>query len=231
MPTQTRIVAPGPSNRTVWTADGEILAVPDHWELLPPGDAGLTRKVKSAGPSWTVQVKVRRRMMSRGVWAPKSRIDAAKLAVVQTRSTPTYARRRVADQRRRDVKQGEYVQTFEHAVLEFLAFDPAHAQLAAQLARAVAVHATPVGSGTVARTERIPVEERAAAAVIAWMRHQTTAYDDMAIPRVKGMRREVRRMLAERSRRLLGVYRTDAAAPADCPLRRALANPEAENPG
>lgn len=50
-------------------------------------------------------------------------------------------------------------------------------------------HATPVGSGTVARTSRIPIERRAEAAVIAWLRHQTTAYDDMKIPRVKGRRR------------------------------------------
>ena len=83
-------------------------------------------------------------------------------------------------------------------------------------------HATPVGSGTVARTERIPVEERAEAAVIAWMRHQTTAYDDMSIARIKGERRRVRRMLAERSKSLLDAYRRSAAAPAACPLRRAL---------
>ena len=80
----------------------------------------------------------------------------------------------------------------------------------AQLAQAVTTHATPVGSGTVARTKRIPIEERAQAAVIAWMRHATTGYDDMKIERVKGKRREVRRQLAERSRALLDRYRTGA---------------------
>lgn len=54
-------------------------------------------------------------------------------------------------------------------------------------------HAVPVGSGTVARTQLIPLEQRAEAAVIAWMRHQTTAYDRMSIARIKGERREVRR--------------------------------------
>jgi len=49
---------------------------------------------------------------------------------------------------------------------------------------AVSQHATPVGSGTVARTERIPIQQRAESAVIAWMRHQTTAYDNMKIARV-----------------------------------------------
>jgi hypothetical protein len=52
---------------------------------------------------------------------------------------------------------------------------------------------------TLARTKHIPVEQRAEATVIAWMRHKTTGYEGMAIPRIKGKRREVRRMLARRS--------------------------------
>ncbi len=87
--------------------------------------------------------------------------------------------------------------------MAFLAFHPNYADLAGRLARAVTDHATPVGSGTVARTKRLPVEQRAEAAVIAWMRHQTTGYDGMVIPRVKGRRREVRRLLAQRSKQLL----------------------------
>jgi Uncharacterized conserved protein (DUF2293) len=43
--------------------------------------------------------------------------------------------------------------------------------------------------------------------ISAWLRHQTTAYDWMAIPRIKGKRREVRRMLARRSQELLARYR------------------------
>ena len=82
---------------------------------------------------------------------------------------------------------------------------------AIKLARLVAEHATPVGSGTVARTQRIPVAERAEAAVIAWMRHQTTAYDAMKIERVAGRRREVRRELAQISRVLLDLHRREVA--------------------
>ena len=88
---------------------------------------------------------------------------------------------------------------------------------------AVTQHATPVGSGTVARTQRIPIEQRAESAVIAWMRHQTTAYDQMKIPRADGKRREVRRMLAEKTRKLLLRYRGGTAIdPKTCPLRQAL---------
>ncbi len=104
----------------------------------------------------------------------------------------------------------------------FLRFHADYAELAARLARAVTEHATPVGSGTVARTKRIPVERRAEAAVIAWMRHQTTAYDSMSIARIKGERREVRRQLARRSHELLEAYRRGYAVPENCPLRKAL---------
>ena len=92
------------------------------------------------------------------------------------------------------------------------------------MAKRVCEHAVPVGSGTVARTERIPIEERASAAVIAWMRHQTTAYDSMHIPLVKGRRREVRRELAAQSKKLLAAYRAGTPVdPSACPLARALA--------
>ncbi|NND96738.1 MAG: DUF2293 domain-containing protein, partial [Pirellulaceae bacterium] len=68
------------------------------------------------------------------------------------------------------------------------------------------------------------VERRAEAAVIAWMRHQTTAYDSMKIARVKGKRREVRRLLAQRSKELLSLYRRGESVPNTCPLKCALAN-------
>jgi hypothetical protein len=67
MPPQTFL--PGPSPRTVRTPAGDTLTVPEGWELLPPGDAGATRRVKAAGDFWLVQEKVRRRMVSRGIWA------------------------------------------------------------------------------------------------------------------------------------------------------------------
>ena len=224
MPYQTRTVSPGPDGRSVRTAEGQILRPPADWALLPPGDAGLTRRVKAAGPTWTVQEKKGRKIFSRGVWAPAKTIESARAALTAERATPEYARKRQADVRRREREQTEYVEDFCGAVVRFLAFHPRHARIAAVLAQAVAAHATPVGSGTVARTERIPIEERAQAAVIAWMRHQTTAYDHMAIPRVKGMRREVRRMLAEQSRKLLNAYRAGRDVnPATCPLQRALA--------
>ncbi len=190
--------------------------------LLPPGDAALTRRVKQAGEHWVVQEKKGRKVFSRGVWAPAATIERIRAELEVERSTEGYAKRREADARRRNQAQAEYVEDFHAAVLKFLAFHPKHADMAHQLARVVADHATPVGSGTVARTKRIPVEERAEAAVIAWLRHQTTAYDSMKIPRIKGKRREVRRMLAQRSQELLDLYRRGESVGNDCPLKEAL---------
>ena len=202
--------------------EGVVLDVPEGWELLPPGDALLTRNVK-LGPHWVVAEKRGRKVFSRGIWAPAATIAKAQCLVEVRRASPEHARQLAAGRARRAKEQAEYVVEFTRHVLAFLAFHPRHAAVARVLAERVAVHATPVGSGTVARTERIPVAQRAEAAVIAWMRHQTTAYDRMSIARVKGERREVRRRLAQRSRELLERYRRGADIEADCPLAAALA--------
>lgn len=190
--------------------------------LLPPGDPALTRRVKAAGEHWGVAEKKGRKVFSQGVWAPAATIERIRGELEVERSTETFAKRKEADALRREKAQAEYVEDFYGAVLTFLAFHAAHTQLAEQLAKAVTEHATPVGSGTVARTQRIPVQERAEAAVIAWMRHQTTGYDSLAIPRVKGKRREVRRLLAQRSHELLERYRQGYSAPEGCSLQQAL---------
>ena len=214
--------SPGPTSDSVRTPDGRTLSVPDGWELLPPGDAAMTRRVKAAGAFWVVVEKKGRRLFSKGIWAPASTIRQVRAALAAERSTESFAKRKEADSRRRDRKQTEYVEDFHAAVVAYLDFHPDHRPLADQFACAVTRHATPVGSGTVARTQRIPIERRAEAAVIAWMRHQTTGYDEMIIPRVAGQRREVRRMLAQRSKALLQAYRRSGTISASCPLKIAL---------
>lgn len=222
--TETLTCAPTKDPRQVRAPDGRVLSIPLGWTCLPPGDAGLTRRVKAAGPSWTVVEKVGRKTFSRGVWAPSENIVRAKAQLDVERATPQYAKKQEAAARRRESEQAEYVEDFEAAVRDFLAFTSKFAVLENTLAVAVTKHATPVGSGTVARTERIPLEQRAESAVIAWMRHQTTAYDSLKIARVKGARREVRRQLAEVSRAVLDLHRGRVAHPPDpasCPLCRA----------
>jgi len=216
------VCSPGLDAKTVRTPDGRTVKPPAGWALLPPGDPGLTRRVKAAGPHWVVQEQRGRKLFSRGVWAPAETIDGLRVGLVAERATEGYAKRTAAAATRRDKVQSAYVEDFATAVRHFLGFHPAHRELAGRLTAAVTAHATPVGSGTVARTQRIPVEGRAEAAVIAWMRHQTTAYDSLTIARVKDKRREVRRVLARRSHELLAGYRRGEVAEPNCPLVKAL---------
>lgn len=220
----SNVVSPGTTPNTVRRSDGTLVTIPADWVLLPPGDAALTRRVKAAGDHWIVQEKRGRKVFSRGVYTAAATVERIRLDLEAQRSTESFAKKKEASVRRREKVQTEYVEDFFGAVVSFLAFHPDHAALTDRFARAVTDHATPVGSGTVARTKRIPVEERAEAAVIAWMRHQTTGYDGMVIPRVKGKRREVRRMLAQRSKELLQRYRSGAAIDPQCPLKHALAD-------
>lgn len=205
--------------------EGRAVQPPQGWAFLPAGDAGLTRKVTTSTGFWRVQGRMGRRVISRGIWAEAAIIEAARAEVVAVRATSTYQYQLAGARRRREERQAEYAEEFVQAVQAFLAFAPAHASLEEAMAVAITRHAVPVGSGTVARTATLPIEERAARAVIAWMRHQTTAYDTMSIARIKGERRQVRRMLAQRSQALLQAYRSGKEPAPDCPLRQALAHP------
>ncbi len=223
MPDLNRLVRPGRTVHSVLSESGLTLIPPEHWQLLPPGDAALTRRVKEMGSSWLVQVKKGRRLISKGIWAAADHIACARLEIEGKRATPEYARKRGTDLARRQRLHEAYVEEFYLETLRFLNFHARHQVLAEKLARLVTEHATPVGSGTVARTERIPLPERVRAAVIAWMRHQTTAYDSMKIARIRGRRRGVRRQLAERSSEILATYRSDRLFDENaCPLRAVL---------
>ena len=203
--------------------DGRRVSPPEGWVCLPPGDAAFTRRVKLAGPSWSVIEKKGRKAFSKGLWAPAANVTAVRDALEAERGTVAYAKKRATDVARRERAQTEYVAAFEAEVEAFLAFSKEWRPLGTALAKLVAAHATPVGSGTVARTKRIEIDERAEAAVIAWMRHQTTAYDSMQIARVKGKRREVRRELARVSRGVLDTHRRDVPhGVTGCPLCTAV---------
>lgn len=218
---ENKVVKSGAGN-TLLSESGEQLTPPTGWVFLPAGDAGLTRKVTAAGKFWRVQAQMGRRIISKGIWAPGTIVAEAKLELEILRATDAYKKKLAGARRRRDNKQTEYEQEFYQAVRAFLAFAPLYEEMEITMAKAVTVHAIPVGSGTVARTTMIPIEARAAKAVIAWMRHQTTAYDSMQIARIKGERREVRRILAQRSAELLQNYRRGRDYVHECPLQQAL---------
>ncbi|HAV12633.1 MAG TPA: DUF2293 domain-containing protein [Opitutae bacterium] len=216
-------VRPSTKPRHVVTQQGELLAVPDDWDRLLPGDAALSRRIKADGPDWTVKEKKGRKEFSRGIWAPADRIAALQLARNLEKQDPAYQKQLDAGRARRAKAELSYVEDFTEALRSHLNFHPRYHLLANRLAGLISAHATPVGSGTVARTKRIPIEQRAEAATIAWLRHQTTAYDHMHIPTVKGARRETRRLLAKESKRLLDSYRNGTRIDVEnCPLQKAI---------
>ena len=218
---QLRIVTLA-ANGNLLDEKGQLVTPPLGWIFLPAGDAGVTRQVSATGIFWRVQVKMGRRIISKGLWAPKDIIEQAQLEMKHLRETETYHKKAEASKLRREKIQTAYVDDFCKQVRCFLNFHPCYAEQEAKIARLVTQHATPVGSGTVARTSTIPVEERAAKAVIAWMRHKTTAYDQMPIARIKGERRRVRNILAQRSVQLLESYRKGNPISPECPLMDVL---------
>jgi hypothetical protein len=170
---------------------------------------------------YVVKQKKGRKWFSRGIWAPAQLIEDARIYFTEKRSTDEYRRKAEYAHRYREKKEIQYKDEFFSHIVEFLNFAEPYKDLEAILAQRVCDHALPVGSGTVARTKMIPVHERAERAVIAWMRHHTTAYDSMMIEHVAGRRREVRRELARLSRDLLRCYRSGEEIPDHCPLKRA----------
>ena len=202
--------------------NGKVVTVPDNWIFVPSGDPGLTRRLKSLAPCWVVVHKRKNRVEALGVWCDGAIVQKTKNDLEEERRNPVYLRKLEAARQARIARQDAYVVEFRQAVVDFLAFAPQYEELAWDLADAVTDHSIPVGSGTVARTGRIPLAQRAEAAVIAWMRHQTTGYDHMYIAKIKGERRAVRRELAEYSREILNIYRKGLPAPENCPLQTAL---------
>src|SRR5690349_21292115 len=106
------VFLPGPSPNTVRSADGKVLPVPAGWIHLPPGDAALTRRVKAAGEHWIIQEKQGRKLFSRGIFAPPQTIEQIRLDLADERATEGYAKRKVADAKRREQVQVEYVGDF-----------------------------------------------------------------------------------------------------------------------
>src|SRR5207245_236284 len=80
--------------------------------------------------------------------------------------------------RHRDKVEDAYRSEFAAAVVAWLDFAPEHAARAEQIATSAADRAVVVGSGRVGRTRLLPLEERAALAARAAIRHSFPDYED-----------------------------------------------------
>tara|TARA_B110000908_G_scaffold164815_1_gene213355 strand:- start:631 stop:1308 length:678 start_codon:yes stop_codon:yes gene_type:complete len=223
MPTETRSFLITQSDRRLKDKTGSFFSVPAGWENLPAGDASVTRKMKSLGPTWTVQEKKGRKAFSHGVWAAKEQIEEAKILVEAQRADPKHQKKLAQLKVRREEKETVFGENFQQEIIEFLNFDQKHHLLVEQLSKLVKEHAVPVGSGTVARSSSVTLDDKAALAVMAWMRHQTSTYDSTSVARIKGARRELRQQIARQSERILAKYRSGEDVDfGGCPLYKAL---------
>lgn len=160
-----------------WNPEHGDVEIPDDWEYLPTGDAFLTRTVKAAGVywlSWAPRSRNRRHRRLQGLWAPATAIRAAEERAKQTAAKR--AATRAQSERSRARREQRYQDELQEAILGFLDFSPAHAELAEQIAEDTAAHAAVVGSGRVGRTQLLSLEQKAELAARAHIRHRYTSY-------------------------------------------------------
>ena len=85
--------------------------------------------------------------------------------------------------RQRDRQEMAYREELMTAVRAWLDFTDEFDELAQEIARGAAERAAVVSSGRVGRTKQLPLEERAALAARAYIRHRFTDYEDQLVER------------------------------------------------
>jgi hypothetical protein len=162
-----------------WTPEHGELEVPEEWDFLMSGDAFVTRTVKATGIYWVAWLPRGRNRPHRrklGLWAPAATITAAWDKAAATEANR--ARRRQAGSAAHERHEVRYQHQLADAVVAFLAFAPQHSALALRIARESAGRAAVVGSARVGRTRLLSIDERAALAARAYIRHRFTDYED-----------------------------------------------------
>jgi hypothetical protein len=162
-----------------WNPEHGDLEIPEDWDFLPSGDAFVTRRVKAAGTFWVAwrpRGKNRRHRRRLGLWAPKTAIEEAWAAAAATAEQRAKQRELGATSRQR--QEVVYRDELAEAIRRFLAFAPDHSELAEEIASEAAMRAAVVGSGRVGRTRTLSLDERAAMAARALIRHRYTNYED-----------------------------------------------------
>jgi hypothetical protein len=169
----------------LWAPEHGLLEVPKGWELVPSGDAFLTRRVKAAATYWSLwrprgKGRPHRRLL--GILAPSSAVELAKAEAARSELRRAAGRAQGAAYRAR--KEDSYREELARAVVEFLGFAPEHAALARSIGAQASERAAEVGSGRVGRTKKLAMEERAALAARALIRHLYTDYEEKLLSEV-----------------------------------------------
>ncbi|MCL5066732.1 MAG: DUF2293 domain-containing protein [Thaumarchaeota archaeon] len=172
-----------PSGARIWISPyggywapvhGEV-SIPKNWELLKTGDAGLTRAVRKVGPYWEVVEKRRKLTTVVGTFAPTDIIEQVK-ADRAARAEDLEAKR-IASAKSRKRKELLKSGKLRAEIIKYLEFRSEFEQEAQEIAESVVSWTTPVGSGTVGRSQSLSPAEIAERAVRAHLRHEMTNYD------------------------------------------------------
>jgi hypothetical protein len=169
----------------LWDPVNGALDQPEEWEFLPSGDAFVTRRVKAAGVYWKLwrprgRNRPHRRLL--GLLAPAAAIEAAQAEAASSEAARSGRRAQGAAYRAR--KEDIYRQELTEAIIGYLGFAPEHGDLAQAIAAEAAQRAAEVGSGRVGRTRTIEIDQRAALAARALIRHRYTDYEDRLVQEV-----------------------------------------------
>jgi hypothetical protein len=111
-----------------------------------------------------------------GLLAPAATIAGAREQAAESATVRSARRTQGAAYRAR--KEDAYRLELSEAIVAFLDFAPAHAALARTIADDAAQRAGEVGSGRVGRTKKLTLDERAALAARALIRHRYTDYEE-----------------------------------------------------
>ena len=166
----------------LWNPEHGVLEMPVGWKHLPTGEAFVTRQVKADGVFWLLwrpRGRNRPHRRSLGLLAPATTISTSQNEAEKT--TERRAKQRVAGARQRERGEVRYRDEFAAAVRAWLEFTAAHSALAEEIAVGAAEQAAVVGSGRVGRTTTLPLEERAALAARAYIRHRHTDYEQKLV--------------------------------------------------
>lgn len=177
----------------------------DHLVFLAAGDAALTRRAKRASRLSAVVVRfsrARRRYERQGVLVEEDALERAEqewLADAEAR-----ARRRVRDAERREREDADLRERLTAEIVRLFPGCPA------SRAEAIARRAAARGSGRVGRSAagRSLDPDATGLAVIASVRHEDTAYDELLMSGVE--RVEARERVGEEVERVLERWRREA---------------------
>jgi hypothetical protein len=202
----TEIKVWGIGTQRLWSF-GTAVDIPADYEEIPPGAAGLTRKVKQR--SGTVYLRMRK---SRGGWnrvvgilAPCSVVEAVRAE--QAATAEDRAKRRAASANARARREARLRQA---AVADLLKIFPG---MPGRHAEAIAARTFEVGSGRVGRTSAVDWTEKLRLGTVAWVRHRLTGYDELL---ADGRDREAaRQQVGPEIARVLNEWKSGPQEPGD----------------